>query len=284
MRWWVLSGLLLVTSCERGSLGVWSMPGHTEADAGAEPDLGTGENPPTPVRSPGETTLRGDPDAAPTPDTGVDLAPEGGLPDLAPDLARDARETPALTCSLTPSEWIGCNAACGVCGDMVAAFGLYLQNHPRCAVATTSCAGATRTCTSDCPLPTVDDLDCRANPAGWVGCIGSGCAIDPANLAGYPGYLDAHPFCSPGNATHSGNRVGCSTACPRPTDSDRAIRDGAADGWDGCRGYGIWVCTELLEGYPRYLANHPFCVANGTCAGLYFACSESCPAPGPADR
>jgi hypothetical protein len=191
---------------------------------------------------------------------------------------------PTLSCKLTPSPWIGCNAACGVCGEMVAAFGRYQQNHPRCKVAATSCDGAARTCTSDCPLPTVDDLDCGPAAGGWVGCIASGCAIDPAYIADYPGYLDAHPFCNRGNDTHSGNRVGCSPACPKPGESDRLIGDGSSDGWVGCRGYGLWVCVELLEGYPKYLKNHPFCVANGTCDGFYALCNDACPTPGPADR
>jgi hypothetical protein len=280
--------LVAGSACDRGTLGVWSTPGEgRDADVRPErdappPDLGPNMVPPVRGTSPplgGESA----PDAADGPDgSSLDLSPD--LPGIPPDTAGDLPPDPILSCTVTPSDWIACNGTCGMCADMVAAFDLYFQNHPRCRAATTRCEGATRTCNSDCPRPTISDVSCRASAAGWQGCVISGCAIDPAAVEAYPGYFTAHPFCHPANVTHSGNRVGCSAACPPPTESDRMERHGSTGGWGGCRGYGLWACVELLEGYPRYFKNNPLCVPNGTCAGEYYACNEACPAPGPADR
>jgi hypothetical protein len=60
--------------------------------------------------------------------------------------------------------------------------------------------------------------------------------------------------------------------------------DGTAGVWAGCRGTGCIVCEDLIRAYPRYLANHPACTTSTTCAGLYFTCNASCPAPTEADR
>ena len=60
--------------------------------------------------------------------------------------------------------------------------------------------------------------------------------------------------------------------------------DGTAGEWNGCRGNGCSVCTEKLTEFPRYVQNHPNCVANSTCQGQFFQCNAACPAPTDADR
>lgn len=66
-----------------------------------------------------------------------------------------------------------------------------------------------------------------------------------------------------------------STACDNNSDGDQT--------WNGCRGTGCSVCTEKVSAYPCYYINHPNCVANSTCYGLYYDCDSSCPAPVAAD-
>jgi len=58
---------------------------------------------------------------------------------------------------------------------------------------------------------------------------------------------------------------------------------GTAGGWPGCRGNGCAVCNEQVAAYPRYFINHPACARNLTCAGMFFECNSSCPAPTAAD-
>lgn len=58
---------------------------------------------------------------------------------------------------------------------------------------------------------------------------------------------------------------------------------GSGGSYMGCRGTGCSVCTDLLAGYDCYFENHPTCVPNPTCGGLYFTCSPGCPAPSAAD-
>lgn len=60
--------------------------------------------------------------------------------------------------------------------------------------------------------------------------------------------------------------------------------DGSPGGWQGCRGSGCSVCTELTQQYPRYFLNHPSCSPNATCAGAHYTCNSDCPAPSQADR
>ena len=60
--------------------------------------------------------------------------------------------------------------------------------------------------------------------------------------------------------------------------------DGTPGQWNGCRGTGCFVCAEKLTEFPRYFQNHPACVKNDTCAGQFFTCNASCPAPTDADR
>jgi hypothetical protein len=60
--------------------------------------------------------------------------------------------------------------------------------------------------------------------------------------------------------------------------------DGTDGQWSGCRGNGCSVCTESVVGFSRYFANHPGCAQNTTCAGQFYTCNASCPAPTAADR
>jgi hypothetical protein len=59
--------------------------------------------------------------------------------------------------------------------------------------------------------------------------------------------------------------------------------EGVSGQWQGCRGDGCSVCSELVANYPCYFQNHPNCVSNSICGGLYFTCSDACPAPTQAD-
>ena len=36
--------------------------------------------------------------------------------------------------------------------------------------------------------------------------------------------------------------------------------------------------------YETYWKNHPRCIPNENCDGLYFVCKETCPPPGPKDK
>jgi hypothetical protein len=60
--------------------------------------------------------------------------------------------------------------------------------------------------------------------------------------------------------------------------------DGSPGQWNGCRGNGCAVCTELLAQYPRYIQNHPRCSPNPTCAGQFYTCNDRCPQPTDLDR
>lgn len=62
------------------------------------------------------------------------------------------------------------------------------------------------------------------------------------------------------------------------------VCDGSPGVWNGCRGTGCWVCTENLVEFPRYFQNHPSCLPNDTCEGLFFQCNAACPEPTDADR
>jgi hypothetical protein len=59
--------------------------------------------------------------------------------------------------------------------------------------------------------------------------------------------------------------------------------EGVSGMWAGCRGDGCSVCSELVTNYPCYFQNHPSCISNGACGGLYSTCSDTCPAPTQAD-
>jgi hypothetical protein len=59
--------------------------------------------------------------------------------------------------------------------------------------------------------------------------------------------------------------------------------EGTTGQWPGCRGDGCSVCAEKVANYPCYFQNHPNCISNSACGGLYFTCSDTCPAPTQAD-
>ena len=125
-------------------------------------------------------------------------------------------------------------------------------------------------------------------PAGddsvsWPGCYaGQPCFVCAASIAEFPLYLRRHPHCESYYACDHGPQSACSTDCPPPGDADQC--NGTEGNWDGCRGLGCYVCTELVADYPNYFVNHPFCLSNPTCEGSYATCSAACPEPTEDDR
>jgi len=59
---------------------------------------------------------------------------------------------------------------------------------------------------------------------------------------------------------------------------------GTSGQWNGCRGNGCAVCSDLVAAYPNYFRNHPQCASNGTCGGQYYQCNAACPQPDDTDR
>lgn len=95
-------------------------------------------------------------------------------------------------------------------------------------------------------------------------------------------------FCMPGQTSMCSNGAFqlCSDAgtwCACPDVPPLAGSCTGSTTWNGCRGNGCAVCTELIRDYPCYLENHPDCRANSTCAGSYFDCNALCPQPATAD-
>src|SRR5919205_4168553 len=90
-----------------------------------------------------------------------------------------------------------------------------------------------------------------------------------------------------GSCCRSGRSANCSSM---GSFNDKAssrewhhLCQGVAGQWSGCRGTGCSVCSELVANYPCYFQNHPSCAGNDACGGLYFTCSDACPAPSQAD-
>ncbi|HMB55529.1 MAG TPA: hypothetical protein VKU40_19575, partial [Thermoanaerobaculia bacterium] len=143
----------------------------------------------------------------------------------------------------------------------------------------------------DAPLAFLDSaaatLACDGIGDGtWNGCRGTGCSVCAEKLTGYDCYFDNHPECIL-NSTCNGFFFDCDAACPPPTEADRCPTtcDGIGDGtWNGCRGTGCSVCAEKLAGYDCYFDNHPECILNSNCQGLFFDCDAACPPPTEADR
>ena len=209
---------------------------------------------------------------------------DGGTGSEASSL--DAEAGP-LVCSPTipvnrGDDWVGCSATCGVCNPWPDVFDLYEQHHPGCRRAAESCAGAWKPCGEACPVPSGADVSCNGQAGNWQGCRGTGCSVAPERVVDYPFYFQNHSLCQRGPAT--GNVVACSGACPPPGPADAMDGNGSSGGWDGCRGNGLWVCTELLTGFPRYFVNHPLCQPNPTCHDWSATCNSACPAPSAADR
>jgi hypothetical protein len=122
---------------------------------------------------------------------------------------------------------------------------------------------------------------CNGTPGQWAGCRGNGCAVCAEKVQAYPYYFINHIDCTP-NTTCAGLYFTCNAACPTPTSADLQC-NGTTGEWQGCRGNGCAVCSELVSNYPCYFQNHPHCQANDTCAGQYFTCNAHCPAPTAAD-
>ncbi|HEX2163943.1 MAG TPA: M36 family metallopeptidase [Thermoanaerobaculia bacterium] len=68
-----------------------------------------------------------------------------------------------------------------------------------------------------------------------------------------------------------------------PSSCQFAQCNGTSGQWQGCRGTGCHVCAEKVASHPLYFVNHPGCIRNTNCQGLYFTCNANCPAPGSAD-
>lgn len=117
----------------------------------------------------------------------------------------------------------------------------------------------------------------------WLGChVGQPCFVCVDSIADYPFYTWHHPQCKRADACTFREQGACSSDCPPPGGADRC--DGTPGNWDGCRGTGCYVCTELVADYPNYFVNHPYCFSNGTCDGQHYTCNAVCPAPGAADK
>ena len=202
------------------------------------------------------------------------------------DAGADAGQVEAPMCRPPEdheSTWLACTDGCLACAEILAPFDRYFTNHPACRPGHT-CGVVGNVCGSACPMPTPDDVSCTPKAGGWMGCRGSGCNVDLALIETIaPTYFSDHPWCN-GATSIDGPLVPCSDICPAPTPADQIACDGTPGQWEGCRGYGCWVCAELIKDFPRYLQNHPACTANVTCHGNYFTCNEVCPAPGPGDK
>lgn len=123
---------------------------------------------------------------------------------------------------------------------------------------------------------------CNGTPGQWQGCRGTGCSVCWEKVSAYPYYFINHPSCIP-NSNCQGLYFTCNAACPAPSSSDLQC-NGTPGGWQGCRGTGCSVCSELVANYPCYFQNHPTCIPNSNCQGRYFTCNAACPPPTEADK
>ncbi len=122
---------------------------------------------------------------------------------------------------------------------------------------------------------------CSGTSGQWQGCRGTGCHVCSELVANYPLYFKNNPLCI-SNPNCQGSYFTCSSKCPAPDSADAC--NGTSGQWQGCRGTGCHVCSELVANYACYFRNHPFCITNGNCQGSYFTCNANCPAPTAADR
>ena len=126
-------------------------------------------------------------------------------------------------------------------------------------------------------------IACGGASDGWMACRGTGCSVCSERVsADYALYFRNHPSCSHNDAC-AASYGKCSASCPTPTDADRC-GPGTDDNWDGCRGTGCSVCSELVAAYPLYFKNNPGCTGVNGCDNQYYACSTACPAPTAKDR
>jgi hypothetical protein len=202
---------------------------------------------------------------------------------LAPsDGGADADELACMPPASSEETWLACAGGCTACPDILQRFDLYFDHNPGCRPGA-ACGIVGSICGGACPMPTRADSSCSSQPGNWMGCRGSGCNVDPAVLGqNRDPYIKNHPFCT--STASSGPAVPCAAMCPPVTVGDTFSCDVSANGWPGCRGYGCWVCAELVRDYPRYFQNHPACTPNTTCHSVYYGCNSACPMPGPADK
>ena len=64
---------------------------------------------------------------------------------------------------------------------------------------------------------------------------------------------------------------------------------GTPGNWEGCRGTGLNVCIEAVKNIvgsnqevEKYFGEHPDCIKNDTCGGVFLTCNAKCPQPGQA--
>jgi len=202
------------------------------------------------------------------------------ISDLGSALPDCALGCTSADCNGTYGQWKGCRGTgCHVCEEKVSSYELYYFNHPAC-TPNANCGGLYYTCNEKCPAPTSADV-CNGTPGQWSGCRGTGCHVCKEKVAAYGLYFKNHPACK-SNSTCGGQYYTCNINCPAPTAAD--VCNGTPGEWSGCRGTGCHVCEELVQDYPCYFQNHPYCTSNGTCGGQYYTCNENCPAPTAADR
>jgi hypothetical protein len=125
----------------------------------------------------------------------------------------------------------------------------------------------------------VDCTPSATNP--WLGCGSTGCAICPAEVAGYPCYFENHPGCLPEVSCVA--PTACSDLCPPPAAADACSCIAPPQGWHGCDSTGCEVCKSHVAGYACYFYNHPQCTASDGCQIGSAKCSNHCPEPTSAD-
>ncbi len=173
-----------------------------------------------------------------------------------------------LDCNEQCQGWLGCDETGAVCSEVV--LDTYLTEHPDCLPASSNCE-LLYPCDQDCPIP---DPSQAVPPSGneWEGCTEDGLAVCAEVVRDV--YFDARPQCAAATCG-DGPYFPCAPMC-----GERGANEypaGSSDNWSGCRGNGIAVCTELANSV--YFENHPACIPNDTCGGVYSACNEICPPP-----
>jgi hypothetical protein len=164
--------------------------------------------------------------------------------------------------------WRGCDATGAICSGLV--LDGYMTANPDCQPATSTC-NVLYPCGTSCPVP---DTSQAVPPSGteWEGCTEDGFAVCTELVL--DSYFDARPQCAAATCG-DGPYFPCAPLCGERDDNEYPA--GSSDNWNGCRGSGVWVCTELANS--EYFDNHPACIPNDTCAGSFFACNEICPPP-----
>lgn len=128
-------------------------------------------------------------------------------------------------------------------------------------------------------------------PAGGYSAATMGSSFWNDRVSSTRGYSDCYKNVMWEHPNFAGTKRTCFPDCSSlGTFNDKASArewhhqcEGVAGQWQGCRGTGCSVCSELVANYPCYFQNHPNCQPNDICGGLYFTCSDACPAPTQAD-